>query len=70
MPKPKYGWLTVPEVAAVVRRPAQFIYDEITRKRIAVHRIGGRIFISERDLDHYIERSRQPALGERVEVAK
>jgi excisionase family DNA binding protein len=60
-----YNLLSVAEVAERINRNRWFIYDEINRKRIAFYRIGGRIAISQRDLDDYVARARVAALGEK-----
>jgi excisionase family DNA binding protein len=61
----RYGLLSVKEAAAQINRTAQFVYDETKRKRLPRHKIGGRIFVSQADLDSYVVKSRQPALSER-----
>jgi excisionase family DNA binding protein len=75
MSSPRYQLLSVAKAAELLGRKRWFIYDEINRKRIAYHRIGGQICISQRDLDDYVARARIAALGEKktkirpVEVA-
>jgi excisionase family DNA binding protein len=65
MPSSRYQLLSVAEAAEMLRRKRWFIYGEIEKRRLPFHRIGGQICIRQRDLDDYVERSRQPALGER-----
>jgi excisionase family DNA binding protein len=66
----RYEMLSVAEAAKELRRNRWFIYDEITHKRIACYRIGGKIAISRRDLDDYIARARVAALGEKKTKVK
>jgi excisionase family DNA binding protein len=61
----RYQMLSVAEAAKELNRNRWFVYDEINRKRIAYYRIGGKIAISQRDLDDYVARSRVAALGEK-----
>jgi excisionase family DNA binding protein len=55
---------SVRETAKELGRSTDFVRDEINRKRLAHHRLGGRIFVSERDLEAYLNRNRIAALGE------
>jgi len=61
----RYQMLSVAEAAKELNRNRWFVYDEINRKRIAYYRIGGKIAVSQRDLDDYVARSRVAALGEK-----
>jgi len=61
----RYQMLSVAEAAKELNRNRWFVYDEINRKRIAHYRIGGKIAVSQRDLDDYVARSRVAALGEK-----
>jgi len=44
---------------------AWYVYQKIYSRQIACHRIGGRVFIAQRDLDDYVNRGRVAALGEK-----
>lgn len=44
---------------------SDFVRDQMEKKKLAYHKIGGRYFIAEEDLEKYIERSRVAAFGER-----
>jgi excisionase family DNA binding protein len=55
---------SVREAAKELGRSTDFVRDEINRKRLAHHRLGGRIFVSERDLEAYLNRNRIAAFGE------
>jgi excisionase family DNA binding protein len=55
---------SVREAAKELGRSTDFVRDEINRKRLAYHRLGGRIFVCERDLEAYLNRSRIAAFGE------
>jgi hypothetical protein len=55
----------LPKPPKELNRNRWFVYDEINRKRIAYYRIGGKIAVSQRDLDDYVARSRVAALGEK-----
>ena len=61
---------TVKEVAQEIRRSDDFVYDEIDARRLAHLRIGGRIFVTQSDLDAYLERCRVAAHGERLPKRK
>jgi excisionase family DNA binding protein len=61
----RYTLFSVAEAAQLLSRSRFFIYDEIARGKLACHRIGGKIAISQDDLDSYVSRSRVAALGER-----
>jgi excisionase family DNA binding protein len=60
----KYDLLSVKEFAESIGRSTDFARDEIDKRRIAHHRLGGRIFITESDLKDYLRRSRTAAYGE------
>jgi excisionase family DNA binding protein len=57
--------LTIKQTAERTERSTDFWRDEITRKRIAYHKIGGRYYIAEEDLNDYMTRARVAAYGER-----
>jgi excisionase family DNA binding protein len=61
----KYDLLSVKEFAEAIDRSTDFARDEINKRRIAHHRLGGRIFITEADLKDYLQRARVAAYGER-----
>jgi excisionase family DNA binding protein len=63
--KRKFDLLAVNEVAEALGRSQDFIRDEIAKGKLAHHRIGGRIFVTEEDLAEYVTRSRIAAYGER-----
>jgi excisionase family DNA binding protein len=69
VPKLHPEFLTIKQVADELGRSTDFIRTEIKLQHLASHRMGGRIFISRRDLTHYIEKSRTPAVGEKQEAA-
>ena len=56
---------TVKEVAKELKRSDDFMYDEIRLNHIAYLKIGGRFYITQSDLDAYLERARVAAYGER-----
>ena len=56
--------LTIKQTAEELGRSTDFIRNEINRKHLAHHRLGGRIFISRDDLTAYLKRSRVAAFGE------
>jgi excisionase family DNA binding protein len=57
--------LTIKETAKRTTWSTDFIRDEIKGKRIAFHKIAGRYYIAEQDLEDYIARARVAAFGER-----
>jgi excisionase family DNA binding protein len=61
----RYGFLSIAEASAQLQRHPQFLYEQVAARRIAHHRVGGRIFITQGDLDSFIAASRKPALRER-----
>jgi excisionase family DNA binding protein len=60
---PKF--FSVRKVAEELGRSTDFVRNEINRKRLAHHRLGGRIYISLDDLQEYLNRSRVAAFGEK-----
>jgi excisionase family DNA binding protein len=61
--------LSVIQIAQELRRSTDFVRDEINRKRLAHHRMGGRIFVSRDDLRAYLKRCRVAAFGENPQKA-
>jgi excisionase family DNA binding protein len=57
--------LSVSQTAEELGRSTDFVRDEISRKHLAHHRMGGRIFVSRDDLIDYVKRCRVAAFGER-----
>ena len=64
----RYGFLSVKEAAAQLNREQDFVYRELARRSLAHHKIGGRLFISQRDLDDYVASRRVRPLNERKNV--
>ena len=62
--------LTIKETAERQKWSTDFIRDEIHANRIAYHKIKGRYFLSEQDIDDYVARSRVAAFGERPRKRK
>jgi excisionase family DNA binding protein len=58
--------LTIKEAAERIGRSTDFVRDEVSKKKIAHHRLGGRYYVSEQDLSEYLSRSRVAAFGETV----
>jgi excisionase family DNA binding protein len=58
---------SVKQVAQNLERSQDFIRDEISKRRIAHLRIGGRLYVTESDLHAYIQRCRVAAYGESVQ---
>jgi excisionase family DNA binding protein len=56
---------TIKELAEELERSQDFIRDEISKRRIAFHRLGRRLYVTQSDLDAYLQRSRTPAFAER-----
>jgi len=65
-----YELLSVAQAAKELGRHRWFVYNEIAKRRIPFHRLGGLLFIHKRDLRNYVARSRIAALGEKKEAAK
>jgi hypothetical protein len=61
----KQTLLTVRKVAEELDRCSDFVRDEMSKKRLAYHKIGGRYYIATEDLADYVNRSRVAAFGER-----
>jgi excisionase family DNA binding protein len=57
---------TIRQAAEVLEMSADFVRDQMEKKRLAYHKIGGRYYIAEDDLNEYIARSRVAAFGESV----
>jgi len=57
---------TIKEVARELERSEDFVRDEITKRRIAHLKIGGRLYVTQSDLTDYLERCRVAAYGERA----
>jgi excisionase family DNA binding protein len=57
--------LTIAEAATELRGSTDFVRDEIRRRRLAFFRLGWKYFITRRDLEAYLERSRTAAFGEK-----
>jgi excisionase family DNA binding protein len=53
--------LTVEQAAAALNVSPRFIRRLIFERRIAVHRLGRHVRLSQRDLSAFIERAREPA---------
>ena len=70
MPGARYQLLSVIQTAEQLNRTRWFIYDEIKKRHLPYHQIGGRICISQADLDAYVARSRVSALGEKKSKVK
>jgi excisionase family DNA binding protein len=56
--------LSINKAAEELGRSTDFVRNEINRKRLAHHRLGGRIYISKADLEEYLLRRRVSAFGE------
>jgi excisionase family DNA binding protein len=56
--------LDIKQTAEALGRCTDFVRNEIDRKKLAVHRFGNRLFVSRDDLDAYLKRIREPAIGE------
>jgi excisionase family DNA binding protein len=56
--------LDIKQTAKELGRCTGFVRDEIDRKKLACHRFGNRLFVSRDDLDAYVKRIREPAIGE------
>jgi excisionase family DNA binding protein len=69
-PSTRYALLSVAETAKQIRCGRWFVYDLVKAGKLAFHRIGGRICISQTDLDSYVSKARHAALGEKRSTAK
>jgi excisionase family DNA binding protein len=58
--------LTIKEAVEKIGRSTDFIRDEVAKKKLAHHRLGGRYYVSDEDLSEYLSRSRVAAYGETV----
>jgi len=56
---------TIKETAERTKWSTDFIRDEIHGGRLAFHKIGGRYYLSEQDVEDYVARCRVAASGER-----
>jgi excisionase family DNA binding protein len=61
---------SVSKAAEELGMSTDFVRNEIHRKRLAHHRLGGRIYISRDDLQAYLARSRVAAFGENSRRAR
>jgi excisionase family DNA binding protein len=64
-PNNRYSLLSVMQAAEQIGFTPWYVYQKIYSRQLACHRIGGRVFIAQRDLDDYVARSRVAALGEK-----
>ena len=58
--------LTLSETAHELRCSVDFVRDEISRRKLAVYRLGWRLYVSRDDLSDYLKRSRISAFGEQA----
>jgi len=65
MASPRYQLLSVIQAAEQLNRKRWFVYGEIYKGKLAYHKVGGQIAVSQHDLDEYVARSRVAALGEK-----
>jgi len=65
-----YSLLSVMQAAEHLGLTAWYVYQKIYSRQIAFHKIGGRIFIAQTDLDDYVARGRVAALGEKKAARK
>lgn len=54
------------KVAEILDRSIDATRDLISNRKIAHYRIGGRIMVSESDLEAYLDRQRVAAYGEKA----
>jgi excisionase family DNA binding protein len=64
-PNNRYSLLSVAQAAEQLGLTSWYVYQKIYQRQIACHKIGGRVFIAQRDLDDYVARGLVAALGER-----
>jgi excisionase family DNA binding protein len=60
--------LTVKEVAVKIGFGADFVRDEIRKRKLAAYRLGWRVLVSPADLGAYLQRQRTAAFGEGVSI--
>jgi excisionase family DNA binding protein len=61
----RYGLLTVPEVAEQIRQRISTVYALIKARKLAAHRMGKHLRVSQSDLDLFVVKSRHAAHGTR-----
>jgi excisionase family DNA binding protein len=61
----RYG---IKNVAEILNISPDATRDLISKRAIAHHRIGGKIMVSESDLEAYLDRQRIAAYGEQVGI--